>query len=96
MSHAVVLLDREQGGRGNIEKEGVAVIGVMTLTQLIKHLKDADKITMETVSMVRTFIADSGSLPLPNPQVLQTPLTSQTPPASTVTFILFLSYLGYL
>ena len=96
MSHAVVLLDREQGGRGNIEKEGVAVIGVMTLTQLIKYLKDADKITMETVSMVKAFIADSGSLPLPNPQVLQTPLTSQTPPASTVTFILFLSYLGYL
>ena len=29
--HTVVQLDREQGGRANIEKEGVAVSSVLTL-----------------------------------------------------------------
>lgn len=66
VSHAVVLLDREQGGRGNIEKEGVAVTSVMTLSQLVTFLLDADKITMDTVAMVKAFLSSHGDVPLPN------------------------------
>ena len=62
VSHAVVLLDREQGGRGNIEKRGVAVRSVMAMSQLVEFLRDAGKITMETVAMVEDFISANGSI----------------------------------
>ena len=65
-SHAVVLLDREQGGRGNIEKRGVTIVSVMTLSQLITFLLKANKITMETVSMVKTFIANNNCIAIPD------------------------------
>ena len=73
VSHAVILLDREQGGRGNIEKEGVAVKSVMTMSQLIQFLSEANKITMETVTMVKDFISKHSSVSLPN----HTPLSSR-------------------
>ncbi len=66
VSRAVVLLDREQGGRRNIEKRGVAVTSVMTLSQLVAFLVDASKISVETVAMVTDFIANNSNVPLPN------------------------------
>lgn len=60
--HAVVLLDREQGGRGNVEKEGVALHSVLTMTQLMHYLLEAGKVTNETVDMVRDFIRDNNQV----------------------------------
>ena len=56
VTHAVVLLDREQGGRGNVEREGVVLHSVLTMSQLMQYLLEAGKVTDETVDMVKTFI----------------------------------------
>ncbi len=70
--HAVVLLDREQGGRRNVEKEGVALHSVFTITQLMHYLLEAGKITTSTVDMVKTFIRENNQVKVaekPNPAV---------------------------
>ena len=66
MSHTVVLLDRKQGGRGNINGRGVEVMSVMTLSQLMGFLLDAGKVSTETVDIVRAFITEHSALPLPD------------------------------
>ena len=65
VTRCVVLLDREQGGQGNLENGGVALTSVLTLSQLIHHLYDASKITMETVTMVKAFIQANSSVSPP-------------------------------
>ena len=83
VSRAVVLLDREQGGQENIEKRGVAVTSVMTLSQLITFLLDASKITKETVAVVTDFLSNNSSIPLPNHTPnLSTVSCELTPPFS--------------
>lgn len=62
VTHAVVLLDREQGGQENIKRGGVALHSVITLSQLMKYLLDDRKITMETVAMVQKFVSENGQL----------------------------------
>ncbi len=62
VTHAVVLLDREQGGRGNVEKEGVALHSVLTMTQLMHYLFEARKVTKATVEMVKDFIRENNQV----------------------------------
>ena len=72
VTHAVVLLDREQGGRENIQRGGVVLHSVITLSQLMQYLLDARKVSMETVDMVLKFVSDNGQLKVikrPNPAV---------------------------
>ena len=66
VSQAVVLLDREQGGRSNIEERGVAVTSLMTLSRLLAFLVDANKVAVETVATVTKFLSHTGSIPIPN------------------------------
>lgn len=65
VSHAVVLLDREQGGRANVESEGVALTSVFTMTQLVDHLQMAGKISKDTVAMVKEFISETNAVTVP-------------------------------
>ena len=57
VSHVVVLLDREQNGRQNIEKEGVTCLCAMTLSQLMGYLVDAGKVPAEVGVAVEWFIS---------------------------------------
>ena len=65
VAHAVVLLDREQGGHSNLQREGVELTSVLTMTQLLKHLEHAGKITMETTTMVKQFLSENSSIGVP-------------------------------
>ena len=65
VSHAVVLLDREQGGRRNIEREGVSLTSVLTMTQLVDYLQLTGKISMDTVAMVKQFISENSIVSVP-------------------------------
>jgi len=56
VSHVVVLLDREQNGRGNIVREGVMCLSAMTLSQLMGYLVEAGKVSTEVVLSVEAFI----------------------------------------
>ena len=67
VSHAVVLLDREQGGRTNLENEGIKLTSVLTITQVLDNLQQAGKVAIETVAMVKQFISENSVVGLLNP-----------------------------
>ncbi len=55
----VTLLDREGGGKPKLEGLGYAVHPLITLTEMLTTLLEAEKITQETVSSVLTFIEEN-------------------------------------
>eukprot|EP01147_Barroeca_monosierra_P010580 gene10580-2703_t len=55
----VVLLDREQGGRTNIESRDKRLHAVLTLTQVLEILEKESKIDLETVQRVQQFILEN-------------------------------------
>lgn len=57
VTEAYVLIDREQGGRKNLENHGIKVKSLFTVKQLMKYLLDAGKITPETVKDVENYLA---------------------------------------
>jgi uridine monophosphate synthetase len=65
VADAVVLLDREQGGRGNLQRAGVELTSVLTMTQLLEHLQHAGKITMETTTLVMKFLSENATIAVP-------------------------------
>lgn len=81
VTHAVVLLDREQGGRSNLKQEGVELTSVLTMTQLLEHLEDAGKITMETKTMVKAFISENCTVRVPRSIITGNSAHQSTSPA---------------
>ncbi|BFZ16023.1 hypothetical protein BsWGS_19062 [Bradybaena similaris] len=53
---AVVLLDREQGGREQLEHEGIILHSVFTMSDILKILNDAGKLDLDTVDRVAKYI----------------------------------------
>jgi uridine monophosphate synthetase len=53
----VVLLDREQGGRRNIESRGIKLHSVLTITQMLNSLEKSGRISPEVVQRTFEFIA---------------------------------------
>lgn len=58
VTDAIVVVDREQGGIKNIEKQSVRMHSLFTLSRLLSILKDAGKIEETTVQAVAKFIKD--------------------------------------
>lgn len=56
VSEALVIMDREQGGRDNLEKSGIKMKSLYTLSQLMNYLFEAEKITAETVKNVSEYL----------------------------------------
>ncbi len=56
VTDVVVLLDREQGGKKNIEERGYHLHSILTMQQLLDVLLEAKKISAETAQQVRQFI----------------------------------------
>ena len=56
---ALVVVDREQGGRKNLEKAGINVTSIFTMSQLIEILCHAGKISEKTVEEVKNYISNS-------------------------------------
>ncbi|MFH1781746.1 MAG: orotate phosphoribosyltransferase [Patescibacteria group bacterium] len=55
----VVLLDREQGGQGNVEAKGLNLFSVIKMHELLDVLKENDKINLEMYDKVNQFIKDN-------------------------------------
>jgi uridine monophosphate synthetase len=53
---AVVLVDREQGGKQNIEKKGYRLHSVCTISSIVEELLREKKINAETAASVLEFI----------------------------------------
>ncbi|XP_034949053.1 uridine 5'-monophosphate synthase [Chelonus insularis] len=58
VTEALVIMDREQGGKKNIENAGIKVKSLYTLTKLMNYLFEADKITLETIENVTQYIKE--------------------------------------
>ncbi len=58
VNEAVVLLDRQQGGRENLAKHGITLRSVCDCSRLIEILLDAGRISSQIGDRVLKFIAD--------------------------------------
>ena len=59
VTDCVVLLDREQGGRNRLEEEGVRVTSILSVSQVLKVLRESEKITEEMEASVSEFIVNN-------------------------------------
>lgn len=76
VSDVVVLLDRQQGGRINIEGRGLKLHAVLTMDMVCQVLLDNKRIDAQKVSEIKAFISQNQvSLSKPSPK--ETPLTFQ-------------------
>ncbi|XP_017772254.1 PREDICTED: uridine 5'-monophosphate synthase [Nicrophorus vespilloides] len=58
-TEAVVLLNREQGGEKLLKDNGIKMHALLTMTQLMKFLKEADCVTDETCQKVADYLKAS-------------------------------------
>lgn len=58
-TEAVIILDREQGGRQNLEANKVPMKSLFTLTKLIEILLSHEKITIEVAVKVQDYLKDT-------------------------------------
>lgn len=56
VTDAIVIVDREQGGKANIAEKGVRVHTLFTLSYMLNVLKEAGRIQEETVLSVSKYI----------------------------------------
>uniref|UniRef100_A0A8C8VPK3 Uridine 5'-monophosphate synthase n=1 Tax=Pelusios castaneus TaxID=367368 RepID=A0A8C8VPK3_9SAUR len=56
VTDAIVLLDREQGGKSRLEEQGIRLHSVCTLSRMLEILQHQQKVESETVEKVKKFI----------------------------------------
>ena len=59
---AVVLLDRQQGGRERLQDQGVNLVSLLTLEVLVNYLKFSGKISDEQFQKTMQFLRTHGHL----------------------------------
>ena len=59
VAHAIVFLDREQGGKEELQKKGMQLHACMGLSQLLGHLQAAGKISSKQYQEVSAFLANN-------------------------------------
>lgn len=59
VNHAVVVLDRNQGGEANLAKEGITLHRVLTLDEVMASLVNSNCVCEDMATKVREFIASN-------------------------------------
>ena len=56
VTHALVILDREQGALTNLRNEGITMKSLYTMTSLLEILLEAGRITKKNVEIVQHYV----------------------------------------
>ncbi|KAM9956453.1 hypothetical protein ACTFIR_003169 [Dictyostelium discoideum] len=73
VTDVVVLLDRQQGARQALEKQGYRLHSVFTMEELINTLIEAGKLTGRTLELVQSFLDANRNVVVPLPATLAPP-----------------------